>query len=460
MVNSNMKISQKGIELVKEFEGLRLDAYQDAVGVWTIGYGHTQGVYPGMHISQAQAIQYLNEDLHTHASGIFKYITVKLNQNQFDALVSFHFNLGANILQGSDLLDYINRQQWQAAATELKLYNRAGGQVLQGLVRRREAEARLFLENVSTAVNHASDTQYYTIVAGDSLWRIAQLHGLTVDELVRLNGFSSANVVIHPGQKLIVKKGKTPSAPKVSTSPQAAHSSNQIDTLVQWFRERIGVVGYSQQLRQGPHYYDCSSAVYAALIAAGFLPKGTWLGTTGDLYHLEGKLLTRIDRSQARKGDIFLVGEYPGTHTGVFVDNTHIVHCVDEEHGMKETPLAGWVGAGNVYCFRIKGSTTNSTSPSPAVPNPKPNTNERTEKQYKESGKFTANRSVAIRNEPNASSATVANLDPGESVTYDSVYITNKFVYISYISYSGTRRYVAIRTYHNGQRGALWGTIV
>ncbi|MCW6665850.1 glycoside hydrolase family protein [Aerococcaceae bacterium NML191219] len=460
MVNSNMKISTKGISLVREFEGLRLNAYRDPVGIWTIGYGHTKGVYPGMTITEEQANHFLNEDLKTHASGIFRYIKVKLNQNQFDALVSFHFNLGANILQGSTLLTYINNQQWQAAAEEMKLYNRAGGQVLAGLRRRRQAEAELFLSQTPVRTSPVkSRQQYYTVVSGDSLWRIAQLHRITVDELVQLNGFSSSNVVIHPGQKLIVKKGSSAgqsSTPEKVTTPPPS----KIDKMIKWFRDRIGVTGYSQDLtlRQGPHYYDCSSAVYAALIEAGFLPKGTWLGGTSDLYRLEGNLFSRITRSEAKRGDIFIVGDHPGTHTGVFVSNTHIVHSVNEKHGMKETLLDGWVGEGPIYCFRLHG--TNANTSQPATSGPVPDSDERVNKQYKESGKFTANRSVAIRNEPKESATVVNTLDAGESVTYDMVYITNKFVYISYISYSGIRRYVAVRTYSRGQRGPLWGTIV
>lgn len=142
-----MKTSPRGIALIKQFEGLRLAAYQDSVGVWTIGYGHTKNVYPGMVITEAQATAFLTEDVAVHASGIGKYVKVKLNQNQFDALASFHFNLGADILNGSALLSYINAQQWQAAAAEMKKYVYAGNQVLQGLVARRNAEADLFLSN-------------------------------------------------------------------------------------------------------------------------------------------------------------------------------------------------------------------------------------------------------------------------------------------------------------------------
>ncbi|MFS7390396.1 lysozyme [Carnobacterium maltaromaticum] len=98
MANENMKISQNGRNLIKEFEGMRLTAYQDSVGVWTIGYGRTKGVYAGMQISEQQANACLDEDIKTHAVGIFNFVTVQLNQNQFDALVSFHFNLGPYIL--------------------------------------------------------------------------------------------------------------------------------------------------------------------------------------------------------------------------------------------------------------------------------------------------------------------------------------------------------------------------
>lgn len=146
MVNENKKLSQKGRKLIEEFEGLRLTAYQDSIGVWTIGYGHTKGVYPGMTISLAQANALLDEDVRSHAAGIFNFVTVELNQNQFDALVSFHFNLGPAILQDSTLLTYINNKNWQAAANEMKAYVHAGNQILPGLVRRRNAEAALFLD--------------------------------------------------------------------------------------------------------------------------------------------------------------------------------------------------------------------------------------------------------------------------------------------------------------------------
>lgn len=148
VANEEMRVSQRGIALVKEFEGLYLQAYRDPVGIWTIGYGHTQGVYAGMVITETKANEFLAQDLLSHASGIFRYVSVQLNQNQFDALASFHFNLGADILKGTTLLTYINSKNWTAAANEMKRYVHAGGAVLPGLVRRRNAEAELFLDQL------------------------------------------------------------------------------------------------------------------------------------------------------------------------------------------------------------------------------------------------------------------------------------------------------------------------
>lgn len=154
-----MKISQKGINLIKQYEGCRLTAYQDIVNVWTIGYGHTKGVYRGQTITQKQADDWLSAEIVNHMRIAERLITVSLNQNQYDALASFHYNLGANILSNSTLLYYINSKQWQSAANEMKAYNKAGGQVVQGLVNRRNAETKLFLEQ-SASVN--SNSKYYT----------------------------------------------------------------------------------------------------------------------------------------------------------------------------------------------------------------------------------------------------------------------------------------------------------
>ncbi|MGR2678743.1 lysozyme [Chromobacterium haemolyticum] len=141
-----MKTSANGIKLIQQFEGLRLKAYQDAVGVWTIGYGHTgPDVTPGLVITQAQADALLARDLSRFESGVTRLVQVPLNQNQFDALVCFSFNLGLGALQGSTLLRLLNAGDYAGAAAQFPRWNKAGGKVLPGLTRRRVAEQALFL---------------------------------------------------------------------------------------------------------------------------------------------------------------------------------------------------------------------------------------------------------------------------------------------------------------------------
>jgi lysozyme len=133
--------------LIKEFEGLRLTAYQDIVGVWTIGYGHTgSDVYPGLKITEAQADSLLEKDLGRFVSCVTSYVKVPLNPNQNGALVSFSFNLGCGSLQSSTLLRRLNAGENPntVAREEMPKWNKAGGKVVEGLVRRRAAEVKFF----------------------------------------------------------------------------------------------------------------------------------------------------------------------------------------------------------------------------------------------------------------------------------------------------------------------------
>lgn len=139
-----MNYSDKGLALTKQFEGLRLSAYQDGGGVWTIGYGHTKGVYKGQVISEAQASSFLMEDVQEAVKAVNKYVTVPINQNQFDALVDFTFNLGVNALASSTLLRMLNSGNVSGAAAQFVRWNKDNGVVVAGLTRRREAEAQLF----------------------------------------------------------------------------------------------------------------------------------------------------------------------------------------------------------------------------------------------------------------------------------------------------------------------------
>ena len=141
-----MRTSQRGLNLIKSFEGLRLHAYQDSVGVWTIGYGATRSVKAGMSISREQAERMLVNDVTRFEPEIDRLVKVPLNRNQWDALMSFTYNLGAANLESSTLRRLLNAGDYAGAAEQFPRWNKAGGQVLPGLVRRRAAERGLFLE--------------------------------------------------------------------------------------------------------------------------------------------------------------------------------------------------------------------------------------------------------------------------------------------------------------------------
>ena len=141
-----MKLGERGTEILKYFEGCKLTAYQDSVGVWTIGYGHTKGVYNGMTITQEEAEQMLLTELEEYEGYIENIVTVPLTQNQFDALVVWIYNLGPTNFKNSTLLKELNAGNYNAAGQEITRWNKAGGKVLAGLVKRREAEAELFNE--------------------------------------------------------------------------------------------------------------------------------------------------------------------------------------------------------------------------------------------------------------------------------------------------------------------------
>tara|TARA_R100000995_G_C3476780_1_gene121411 strand:+ start:90 stop:533 length:444 start_codon:yes stop_codon:yes gene_type:complete len=139
-----MKTSAEGIALIKKFEGLELDSYQCSANVWTLGYGHTQGVAEGDSCSEEEAEIILVNDLKEFETYVNALVDVELDQNQFDALVAWTFNLGPTNLRTSTLLKKLNAGDYNDVPSEIKRWNRAGGQVLDGLIRRREAEALLF----------------------------------------------------------------------------------------------------------------------------------------------------------------------------------------------------------------------------------------------------------------------------------------------------------------------------
>lgn len=139
-----MRISQRGIDLIKQFEGCRLKAYKDPAGVPTIAYGHTAGVKMGDTITQEQADELLRDDLVIYEGKVAKYDDkYHWNQNQFDALVSFAYNIGS-----IDQLTSNGRRSIKTISDKILEYNKVGGKKLEGLVRRRKAEKALFDEAV------------------------------------------------------------------------------------------------------------------------------------------------------------------------------------------------------------------------------------------------------------------------------------------------------------------------
>lgn len=143
----NMRTSEKGLQIIREFESLRLEAYLCPAGVWTIGYGHTDGVKRGDKITKYMAEEYLKMDARNCERALAKYVIPKINQNQFDALVSFTFNIGTGYkFQQSTLLKKVNANPMdESIAYEFSRWKHdKNGVELAGLVRRRKMEADLY----------------------------------------------------------------------------------------------------------------------------------------------------------------------------------------------------------------------------------------------------------------------------------------------------------------------------
>jgi lysozyme len=137
--------SDKGLALTKSFEGLHLTAYRDCAGVWTIGYGHTgSALSEGMTISESEAETLLRADLAEAVACVNRAVKTGISKGQFDAMVDFCFNAGRGNFLQSTLLRKVNTGDYAGAAAQFGLWVHAGGEVVPGLVRRRQAEAEMF----------------------------------------------------------------------------------------------------------------------------------------------------------------------------------------------------------------------------------------------------------------------------------------------------------------------------
>ncbi len=154
-----MVTSERGIALIEEFEGFRAQAYRDPVGIWTIGYGFTRGVRAGDTMTREQADARLRQELGEYEAGVARATGGRATQAQFDALVSFAFNVGVEGMAASSAVRAHNRGDHQAAARAFALWNKAGGKAWPGLTRRRAAEAALYLGDAPAGMPQAVEPE-------------------------------------------------------------------------------------------------------------------------------------------------------------------------------------------------------------------------------------------------------------------------------------------------------------
>ena len=199
-----MKINQATVELVKEFEGFSAKAYKCPAGIWTIGYGTTAaagvGITPkeGMTISKNDAEGYLHAALEKFASQIEDAITAPINENEFGAFVSLAYNIGPGAFKKSSALSSFNAGDKAKSAKAILLWNKAGGKVLKGLTRRREAERKLFLTPVgSNFEGRTSVVQSKTVQA--SAVQIASGAGAGVAAVGALDGTAQIVAMVFAG---------------------------------------------------------------------------------------------------------------------------------------------------------------------------------------------------------------------------------------------------------------------
>ena len=207
--------------------------------------------------------------------------------------------------------------------------------------------------------------QTHTVKRGEYLYSIAQQYGVSVSDLASWNNLT-VNSVINPNDRLIManpngsSENTQPNENTNEKSDERTVESAGIQAMINWFKEREGNVTYSMSARLGPDSYDCSSAVFFALMAGGYIAEGTWPGTTESLFALEGTLLTAISRDEVQEGDIFVAGVKgnslgAGGHTGVALSNSSIIHANYSDNGISTTPIEGYTSYAGIptYWYRL-----------------------------------------------------------------------------------------------------------
>ena len=253
-----MPINQKGIELIKYFEGLRLTGYIDPVGIPTIGYGHTgPEVKVGETISEAEADQILRTDLEKFATGARNRIAVTVSNNAFAALVSFAFNTGLGNFGSSTLLKKLNAGDAKGASKEFLRWVKGtinGKKVtLPGLVRRRKAERKLFdtADNAGAAIaavqpvsGEVPEAYFYIVRPGDSFSGIAAKNGLSIEALLHMNPHIADHNLLYPGD-MIRFVGAVPVDEETAT-PMDGETPDAAMVNAPWYGKAKGELGISE----------------------------------------------------------------------------------------------------------------------------------------------------------------------------------------------------------------------
>jgi len=243
---SSLSISENGVRMIEGFEGgPYLRAYPDpATGgaPWTIGYGHTGGVTPGEQITQAQAEQFLKNDLQSAENAVRNSVHVPITQNQFDACVSLAFNIGGSGFAHSDVAARLNAGDYAGAQHAFAEYNHANGQVLAGLTRRRAQEAALFGSSAPSGGGQTSTPTpppsggssngsggNYTVRSGDTLSGIASSHHVSLAALEAANHQITNFNSIFPGETIHLPGSSTPTT--TPSKPASNYTVRAGDTL-------------------------------------------------------------------------------------------------------------------------------------------------------------------------------------------------------------------------------------
>lgn len=247
---------------------------------------------------------------------------------------------------------------------------------------------------------------------------------------------------------------------------------SNINAMIKWMSERLGKVTYSMANRLGPSSYDCSSAVYNALIAGGFLKAGS-MGNTETLFNdLENSGWEQVKpvngNYPAKRGDIFIWGTRGQTlgaagHTGIFVDdNDNIIHCNFGFDGISINDhdyIWGFNGCPGITIYRYTGNSSGKPDPKPNTPKPVDPVPQDPSKRITMSGTFYPDRQLAVSADTNPDDTASPALDyynAGMAISYDSYIMANGFAWISYIASSGKRRYVAVGP-DDGRTDTTWG---